>query len=156
MFFLLTLSVYPIYSDSNQIKNSDVKFYQKCLYFWFCLHWLILCHWPIFHSIVIFDFFVLLTVCLKVAKLQLRYLHFIWQFQIFTFVSTSILAYSTFLGIFLSLDIFLSAVWLPHSQLWTIFARTATLIRCSSLCLLNIQPEGHHEPRNEIWSLSPA
>ena len=51
---------------------------------------------------------------------------------------------------------FLTAIWLPHSQLWTIIERTASLTQCYSLCFLHFLPESYGEPRSKVGSLSPV
>ena len=51
---------------------------------------------------------------------------------------------------------FLTAIWLPHSQLWTIIERTASLTQCYSLCFLHFLTESYGEPRSKVGSLSPA
>ena len=51
---------------------------------------------------------------------------------------------------------FLTAIWLPHGQLWAIIERTASLIQCYSLRFLHFLPKSHREPCSEVGSLSPA
>ena len=46
--------------------------------------------------------------------------------------------------------LFLTAVSLPHDQLWAILEGKASLITA----FVQFKPEGHREPRNEFVSLS--
>ena len=49
---------------------------------------------------------------------------------------------------------FLTAIWLPHGQLWAIIEETAS--PDVNHCVLHFRPEGHQEPRREVGSLSLA
>ena len=51
--------------------------------------------------------------------------------------------------------VFLTAVWLPHGQLWAIIEGKASLTDVNH-CVLYFQPEDHRDPRNEVGSISPA
>ena len=55
-----------------------------------------------------------------------------------------------------TLQLFLTATWLSHGQLWAVLEGAASLTRCSSLSFLEFWPEGHREPHNEVGSLSLA
>ena len=50
---------------------------------------------------------------------------------------------------------FLSAIWLPHSQLWD-FIKGQFHSPNVNHCSLHFRPEGHREPCNKVGSLSPA
>ena len=50
---------------------------------------------------------------------------------------------------------FLSAIWLPHDQLWATIEGAASLTRCSSL-RFTYYYKGHQEPRNKVGSQSPT
>ena len=55
------------------------------------------------------------------------------------------------------LTFFLTAIWLPHGQLWAIIEGTASLTQCYSLRFtFSTRVQGHREPRSQAGSLSRA
>lgn len=49
---------------------------------------------------------------------------------------------------------FVSAIWLPHWQLWALVLGKTAFTRCYSLRPIYIWPEGHRKSLNEAGSLS--
>ena len=47
----------------------------------------------------------------------------------------------------------LTAIWLFHGQLWTIFKGTASLFQWLSLCFLQFQSKGHQKPHRKAGSI---
>ena len=51
---------------------------------------------------------------------------------------------------------FLTAIWLPHGQLWAIIGGQSHSADVNHSVFLHFQPEGHREPRSKAGSLGPA